>query len=147
MLCLAAHLGAECPRGMWTTPNSNGLADSELRRLVETGRCGITTKTDTWTASIVDLSYPPMLSRSLRLDILEVTSAARSWAGEGPGMGCGGMSREGGYWSEDCDGFERPLMSASPSIVIVVGSGIGRIGGLVGGVGTGGTWVLFGSLT
>jgi len=28
MLCLAAHLGAECPRGIWTIPNSNGPADS-----------------------------------------------------------------------------------------------------------------------
>jgi len=143
MLCLAAHLGAVCPRGMWTTPSSNGPADSVVWRLGGVGRCGMAIKTDTWTASIVDLSYPLTLSRLSRLDELEVISLARISADGGPGIGPGGISREGGCESEDCDVFARPLMSTSPSAVIVVGPEVGPTHG----VGIGGAWVLFSFLT
>lgn len=148
MLCLAAHFGPDCPKGISTTPNSNGLAGSEVRRIVEVGRCGIVIKTDTWTASIVDLSYPLALSCFLRLDVPEVISAARSSASGGPGVGRGGMSREGGYESEDCEAFGRSPISVLPSTVIVVGSeGVGPIHGWMEDVGIGGGWVLFGFLT
>ena len=103
-------------------------------------------RTDTWTASIVDLSYPPMLSCFLRLDVLEAISAARLSGSGGPGMGRGGTSREGGGESEDWDEFGRPLMSAFPSIVMVVGSGIWPNDGKED-EGIGGAWVLFGFLT
>jgi len=62
MLCLAAHRGAVWPSGTLATPNSNGPAGSVVLRRVGIGRCGIAIKMDTWTASIVDLSYPPILS-------------------------------------------------------------------------------------
>jgi hypothetical protein len=78
-------------------------------------------KMDTWTASIVDLSYPLMLSCFRRLDDQSVISAARASAGGGPGIGRGGMSREGGCGSEDWDEFARSLMRALPSTVIVAG--------------------------
>jgi hypothetical protein len=146
MLCLAVHLGAGLSKGIWTTPNSNGPADSVLR-LVKVGRWGIAIKTDTWTASIVDLSYPPMLSCFLRLDVLDVSSAARDSAGGGPGTGRGGISREGGCESEDRDEFNRPPMRTLPSIVIVLGSGIGPTHGWVGDGGTGGICALFGFFT
>jgi len=113
---------------------------------VGAGRCGIAIKTDTWTASIVDLSYPLALSCFRRVDILEASSVARFSTDGGPGVKRGGISREGGCESEVCDGFDRSLMRF-PSIVIVVGSGIGPIDGCVGDVGIGATWVLFGFLT
>lgn len=108
---------------------------------MKVGRCGIATKTDTWTASIVDLSYPLTLSRFSRLDTLDAISVARFSIGRGPGMGRGGISR---CESEDRDEFDKPLISASPSIVIVAGPGIGLVGG-VGGIG--GIWALFSFLT
>jgi len=77
-------------------------------------------KTDTWTASIADLSYPLTLSRLSGLDVLDVISLARFSADGGPGIGPGGISREGGCESEDCDAFDRPLMSASPSTTTVL---------------------------
>ena len=120
MLCLAAHLGAECPRGIWTTPNSNGPADSGVRLLVGVGRWGIEIKTDTWTASIADLSYPLTLSRLSGLDVLAVISLARFSADGGPWIGPGGISRDGGWASEDCETFDGPLMSASPSTTTVL---------------------------
>ena len=147
MLCLAAHLGAECPRGIWTTPNSNGPAASTVWRVGGVGRCGMAIKTDTWTASIVDLSYPLTLSRLSRLDVLEVISPARFSADRGPGVGFGGISREGGCESDDCDAFDRPLISASPSTVTVRGPGGGPIHWYVGGVGIGGALALFSFLT
>jgi len=114
---------------------------------VKVGRCGIAIKTDTWTASIVDLSYPLMLSCFLRSVALEVSAVARFSTDGGPGVGRGGISREGGWESEACDEFDRSLMRLLPSIVIVVGSRIGPIDGCVGDVGIGDTWVLFGFLT
>ena len=147
MLCLAAHLGAEWPRGMWTTPNSNGPAASRVWRLGGVGGWGMAIKTDTWTASIVDLSYPLALSRLSRLDVLAVISLERFSADRGPGTGFGGLSREGGCESDDCDAFDRPLMSASPSTVMVRGPECGPVHMYVGGVGICGGLALFSFLT
>jgi len=55
------------------------------------------------------------------LDDHSVISAARASAGGGPGIGRGGISREGGCGSDDWDEFARSLMRALPSTVIVVG--------------------------
>jgi len=131
---------------MRTTPNSSGPADPVVWLLVGVSRCGIEIKTDTWTASIVDLSYTPVLSRLSRLDVLAAISAARLSTGGGPGMGRGGISREGGCESEDCDEFGRSLMRALPSTVIAVGSGIGPANEWADGIGMSGV-VLFGFLT
>ena len=114
---------------------------------MEVGRCGIVIKTDTWTASIVDLSYPLILSCFLRMEVL-VISAARSSGGGGPGTGRSVISREGGYESEDCEAFGRFLMSALPSTVIAEGSEeVWPIQGWIGDAGIGGRGVLFGFLT
>jgi len=102
-------------------------------------------KTDTWTASIVDLSYPLTLSRLLF--VRSTSSVVRVSAGGGPGVGPGEMSREGGCESEDCDEFGRSLRRVLPSTVIVVGSGIGPVDGWIGCVGIGCVRVLFGFLT
>lgn len=75
---------------------------------------------DTWTASIVDLSYPLTLSRFCRLEVASVIPVASASAGGGPGTGCGGISREGGWESEDWDEFAKSLMRLFPSTVIVV---------------------------
>ena len=72
---------------------------------------------------------------------------ARVSAGGGSGVGPGEISREGGWESESWDKFDRFIIGALPSTMTVVGSGIGPIGGWVGGVGTGGIWVFFGLLT
>ena len=138
MLCLAAHLGADCPSGPLTIPTSNGPADSVVWRRVGVGRWGMAIKIDTWTASIVDLSYPPMLSRFWRLDVPSAMSAASVSAGGGPGIGHGGISREGGCKSEDWDEFTRSLIRALPSTVIVVGPDTRPVDGSIGNEGMGG---------
>jgi len=77
-------------------------------------------KTDTWTASIADLSYPLTLSRLSGLDVLAVISPKRFSADGSPGIGFGGISREGRCESEDCDTFDGPSISASPSTTTVL---------------------------
>ena len=105
-------------------------------------------KKDTWTASIADLSYPLTLSRLSGLDVLEVIPLARFSADGGPGIGPGGgISREGGCESDDCDAFDGPLMSASPSTITVLCPYNWPTHGFVMGVGAGGAWVLFSFLT
>lgn len=147
MLCLAAHLGAECSSGMLATPNSTGPADSAVWQRVEVGRWGIAIKMDTWTASIVDLSYPLTLSCFWRLDVPPVVSMARVSAGVGPGLGRGGISRDGGCKKEDWDEFIRSLIRAPPSTVMVVGRETWPDNWSAVNVGTGGMWILSGFLT
>jgi len=88
-----------------------------------------------------------MLSRFLRVDVLETSSVARVSAGGGPGVGPGGISREGGCKNEGCDEFEWSVIRASLSIMIVVGSEAGPAGGWTRGAITGGVLVLFELLT
>lgn len=68
---------------------------------------------------------------------------ARVSAGGGPGVGPGGISREGGCESEVWDGLSRSLIRVLSSIMIVFCSGTGSIDGRA----VGGMWVLFGFLT
>jgi len=143
MLCLAAHLGAECPSGTLTTPNSNGPADSVVRRPVEVGRWGITIKMDTWTASIEDLSYPLTLSCFWRLGVPPAISTASVSVGGGPEIECRGISRAGGCKSEDWGEFTKSIVRAPPS----AGAETQPDNGPAVDVGTGGMRVLSGFLT
>ena len=98
---------------------------------------------DTWTASIVDLSYPLALSCFWRLDVPSVISAVSVSDGGGPiEIGRGGCK------SEDWDGFTKALMRAPPSTVMVVGPEAWPENGSVVNGGMGGNrWVLSGFLT
>lgn len=72
---------------------------------------------------------------------------ARASTSGGPGVGSGGVSREGGCEREDCDEFGRPLIRVLSSVVIVIGSEPEPIDGRVGGIGMGGVWAFSGFLT
>lgn len=104
-------------------------------------------KTDIWTASIVDLSYPLVLSCFWRLDVPTVVSATSVWAGGCPGMERSGASLKGNCGSEDWDEFARSLIREVPSTVIAVGPEHWPVDGSVMDVGMGGIWDLIGSLT